>query len=127
MVIIYRKTPFANGPEDTPEEILQRIGEGKFDLCGGNWNSVSDSAKDLVKRMLDVESSNRPTAVQVLNHAWMKSSNQPNTHLFSEKASSDVKVRIDTCFFKQSNIQNDPLRMHTCTQYIQAHFLTYLS
>ena len=45
--------------------------------------------------MLDVEPSNRPTAVQILNHAWMKSSNQPNTHLFTkEKASSDVKVKI---------------------------------
>ena len=91
----FRKTPFANGADDTPEEILRRIGEGKFDLCGGNWNSVSESAKDLVRRMLDVEPSNRPTAVQVLAHAWMRSSNQPNTHLFSsEKASNDVKVRF---------------------------------
>ena len=50
--------------------------------------------------MLDVEPSNRPTAVQILNHAWMKSSNQPNTHLFTkEKASSDVKVKI--CHRKQ--------------------------
>jgi len=97
-IMLSGKTPFANGPEDTPEEILQRIGEGKFDLCGGDWNSVSDSAKDLVKRMLDVESSNRPTAVQVLNHAWMKSSNQPNTHLFSEKASSDVKGAVTATF-----------------------------
>lgn len=97
-IMLSGKTPFANGPEDTPDEILQRIGEGQFDLCGGDWNSVSDSAKDLVKRMLDVEPSNRPTAVQVLNHAWMKSSNQPNTHLFSEKASSDVKGAVTATF-----------------------------
>ncbi|CAJ0938338.1 unnamed protein product [Ranitomeya imitator] len=38
-------TPFANGPEDTPEEILARIGSGKFTLRGGNWNTVSASAK----------------------------------------------------------------------------------
>uniref|UniRef100_A0A8C2A245 non-specific serine/threonine protein kinase n=1 Tax=Cyprinus carpio TaxID=7962 RepID=A0A8C2A245_CYPCA len=38
-------TPFANGPEDTPEEILVRIGSGKFSLSGGYWNSVSFEAK----------------------------------------------------------------------------------
>lgn len=31
-----RYTPFANGPSDTPEEILTRIGSGKFTLSGGN-------------------------------------------------------------------------------------------
>lgn len=40
-----RYTPFANGPSDTPEEILTRIGSGKFTLSGGNWNTVSDTAK----------------------------------------------------------------------------------
>uniref|UniRef100_G3VW06 non-specific serine/threonine protein kinase n=1 Tax=Sarcophilus harrisii TaxID=9305 RepID=G3VW06_SARHA len=38
-------TPFANGPDDTPEEILARIGSGKYALSGGNWDSVSDAAK----------------------------------------------------------------------------------
>ncbi|KAJ6663221.1 hypothetical protein lerEdw1_010357 [Lerista edwardsae] len=38
-------TPFANGPKDTPEEILLRIGSGKFSLSGGNWDTVSDAAK----------------------------------------------------------------------------------
>lgn len=38
-------TPFANGPEDTPNEILNRIGNGHFSLTGGNWDTVSDAAK----------------------------------------------------------------------------------
>lgn len=38
-------TPFANGPEDTPNEILNRIGNGHFSLAGGNWDTVSDAAK----------------------------------------------------------------------------------
>lgn len=40
-----RYTPFANGPSDTPEEILSRIGSGRFTLSGGNWNTVSETAK----------------------------------------------------------------------------------
>lgn len=38
-------TPFANGPSDTPEEILTRIGGGKFSVSGGNWDTISDMAK----------------------------------------------------------------------------------
>uniref|UniRef100_A0A6I8S6V4 Ribosomal protein S6 kinase n=1 Tax=Xenopus tropicalis TaxID=8364 RepID=A0A6I8S6V4_XENTR len=64
-------TPFANGPGDTPEEILARIGSGKFTLRGGNWNTVSDSAKDLVSRMLHVDPHRRLTAKQVLQHEWI--------------------------------------------------------
>uniref|UniRef100_A0A8U7NY82 non-specific serine/threonine protein kinase n=1 Tax=Corvus moneduloides TaxID=1196302 RepID=A0A8U7NY82_CORMO len=64
-------TPFANGPDDTPEEILARIGSGKFSLSGGYWNSVSDTAKDLVSKMLHVDPHQRLTAAQVLSHPWI--------------------------------------------------------
>ncbi|XP_027742564.1 ribosomal protein S6 kinase alpha-3 isoform X1 [Empidonax traillii] len=64
-------TPFANGPDDTPEEILARIGSGKFSLSGGYWNTVSDTAKDLVSKMLHVDPRQRLTAAQVLSHPWI--------------------------------------------------------
>uniref|UniRef100_A0A8C9VHC2 Ribosomal protein S6 kinase n=1 Tax=Scleropages formosus TaxID=113540 RepID=A0A8C9VHC2_SCLFO len=64
-------TPFANGPDDTPEEILARIGSGKFSLTGGYWNSVSAEAKDLVSKMLHVDPHQRLTAAQVLRHPWI--------------------------------------------------------
>uniref|UniRef100_A0A8C8D234 Ribosomal protein S6 kinase n=1 Tax=Oncorhynchus tshawytscha TaxID=74940 RepID=A0A8C8D234_ONCTS len=64
-------TPFANGPEDTPEEVLARIGSGKFSLTGGYWNSVSAEAKDLVSKMLHVDPHQRLTAAQVLRHSWI--------------------------------------------------------
>uniref|UniRef100_A0A8D0Y408 non-specific serine/threonine protein kinase n=1 Tax=Sus scrofa TaxID=9823 RepID=A0A8D0Y408_PIG len=64
-------TPFANGPEDTPEDILARIGSGKYALSGGNWDSISDAAKDVVSKMLHVDPHQRLTAVQVLKHPWI--------------------------------------------------------
>uniref|UniRef100_A0A673J0D3 Ribosomal protein S6 kinase n=1 Tax=Sinocyclocheilus rhinocerous TaxID=307959 RepID=A0A673J0D3_9TELE len=64
-------TPFANGPEDTPEAILARIGSGKFSLTGGYWSSVSLEAKDLVSKMLHVDPHQRLTAAQVLKHPWI--------------------------------------------------------
>uniref|UniRef100_A0A8B9K9U5 Ribosomal protein S6 kinase n=1 Tax=Astyanax mexicanus TaxID=7994 RepID=A0A8B9K9U5_ASTMX len=64
-------TPFANGPDDTPEEILARIGSGKYILSGGNWDTVSDAAKDIVTKMLHVDPHQRLTAPLVLRHPWI--------------------------------------------------------
>ncbi|TRY99320.1 hypothetical protein DNTS_029686 [Danionella cerebrum] len=75
-------TPFANGPEDTPEEILSRIGSGHFNLSGGNWDAVSDAAKDLVSKMLHVDPLQRLTAMQVLKHPWIVQRDKlPNSQL----------------------------------------------
>ena len=41
----FRQTPFAVGPEDSASVILSRIGEGKYSLVGGAWDSISDVAK----------------------------------------------------------------------------------
>ena len=57
--------PFAAGPDDGPDRILSRISEGKINLTGGNWDTVSAAAKDLVLRMLHVDPQQRCTAAQV--------------------------------------------------------------
>nr|XP_033811120.1 ribosomal protein S6 kinase alpha-1 isoform X2 [Geotrypetes seraphini] len=80
-------TPFANGPDDTPEEILNRIGGGKFTLKGGNWNTISESAKDLVCRMLHIDPHRRLTASQVLKHQWVTQRDQlPRSQLSHQDA-----------------------------------------
>ncbi|RXN32071.1 ribosomal S6 kinase alpha-3-like protein [Labeo rohita] len=85
-------TPFANGPEDTPEEILARIGSGKFSLSGGYWNSVSFEAKDLVSKMLHVDPHKRLTAAQVLRHPWIVNKDQlPKYQLNRQDAPHIVK------------------------------------
>uniref|UniRef100_H0ZAY2 non-specific serine/threonine protein kinase n=1 Tax=Taeniopygia guttata TaxID=59729 RepID=H0ZAY2_TAEGU len=88
-------TPFANGPDDTPEEILARIGSGKFSLSGGYWNSVSDTAKDLVSKMLHVDPHQRLTAAQVLSHPWIVHCDQlPQYQLNRQDAPHLVKRRV---------------------------------
>jgi len=70
-VVHCRQTPFANGPTDTPSDILARIGEGNVSLSGENWDSVSSLAKDLVARMLHVDPRHRITLHHVLQHRWI--------------------------------------------------------
>ncbi|GBG24498.1 Protein kinase, putative [Hondaea fermentalgiana] len=47
---------------------------GAFSLHGPHWDSVSDSAKDLVERMLDVDPSTRITLDEAVRHPWMYTS-----------------------------------------------------
>uniref|UniRef100_A0A803Y9W7 non-specific serine/threonine protein kinase n=1 Tax=Meleagris gallopavo TaxID=9103 RepID=A0A803Y9W7_MELGA len=92
-------TPFANGPDDTPEEILARIGSGKFSLSGGYWNTVSDTAKDLVSKMLHVDPHQRLTAAQVLSHPWIVHCDQlPQYQLNRQDAPHLVKAITGVTF-----------------------------
>uniref|UniRef100_A0A2K5RJL5 Ribosomal protein S6 kinase n=1 Tax=Cebus imitator TaxID=2715852 RepID=A0A2K5RJL5_CEBIM len=84
-------TPFANGPDDTAEEILARIGSGKYALSGGNWDSISDAAKDVVSKMLHVDPHQRLTAMQVLKHPWVV-----NREYLSQNQLSRQDVHLDT-------------------------------
>ncbi|XP_067578441.1 ribosomal protein S6 kinase alpha-6 isoform X4 [Pseudorca crassidens] len=88
-------TPFANGPNDTPEEILLRIGNGKFPLSGGNWDSISDGAKDLLSHMLHMDPQQRYTTEQVLKHSWITHRDQlPNDQPSRNDTSHVVKGAV---------------------------------
>merc|ERR1719336_2824601 len=92
------QTPFATGPEDSPEDILQRIGKGQYDMNSGNWSTVSTTAKDLVRQMLDVDPSMRLTTNQILNHSWMTSRNVlPTTNLLRQD-SHHLKAAVNATF-----------------------------
>ena len=95
--VICSQTPFANGPEDSAEQILVRIGEGKFALSGGNWDVVSSAAKDLVSRMLHIDPHQRISLQQVLTHRWIVTRDQlPQNRLVLPDASHAVKVPLST-------------------------------
>jgi len=91
------ETPFASGPEDSPEDILQRIGKGQYDMSSGNWSTVSSLAKDIVTKMLDVNPSRRLTTQQILAHPWMTSRNQPTTNLLRQD-SQHLKAAVSATF-----------------------------
>jgi len=91
------QTPFASGPEDSADDILQRIGKGQYDMDSGNWVSVSNLAKDLVTKMLDVNPSKRLTTNQILTHPWMTSRNQPTTNLLRQD-SQHLKAAVSATF-----------------------------
>ncbi|OXB76577.1 UNVERIFIED_CONTAM: hypothetical protein H355_011197 [Colinus virginianus] len=101
-------TPFANGPDDTPEEILARIGSGKYALTGGNWDSVSDNAKDIVSKMLHVDPHQRLTAVQVLRHPWIVNREYLSQNQLSRQDVHLVKGAMAATYFALNRTPQAP-------------------
>ncbi|CAI8586872.1 unnamed protein product [Vicia faba] len=57
---------------ETEKGIFEAILQGHIDFECRPWPSISNSAKDLVRRMLIQDPKKRITATQVLEHPWLK-------------------------------------------------------
>ncbi|KAL3619222.1 Calcium-dependent protein kinase 15 [Castilleja foliolosa] len=57
---------------ENEENIFDAIKHGHLDFVSDPWPSISSSAKDLVKKMLQSDPKDRLTAAEVLNHPWMR-------------------------------------------------------
>ncbi|XP_011860408.1 PREDICTED: ribosomal protein S6 kinase 2 beta [Vollenhovia emeryi] len=78
-------TPFRNSPGDSASDILGRIGSGYIDVESGIWCHISNEAKELVKRMLHLDPTRRPTAAMILKYPWIV-----NRHRIPPKVLPDV-------------------------------------
>ena len=99
-------TPFAAGPEDQPEVILERIGVGAVVMSGGTWDTVTDLAKDLLRKMLHVDPNQRLSAAQVLHHPWIRQkSSIPDHKMNLTNTASRIKEAVRNTF---SAVQKTP-------------------
>ncbi|KAL9329982.1 hypothetical protein ACSQ67_004985 [Phaseolus vulgaris] len=57
---------------ENEQGIFDAILRGHIDFASDPWPSISTSAKDLVKKMLRADPKERLSAVEVLNHPWMR-------------------------------------------------------
>ncbi|XP_071726416.1 calcium-dependent protein kinase 1-like [Rutidosis leptorrhynchoides] len=57
---------------ETEKTIFEAVLRGDLDFVSDPWPSISSSAKDLVKKMLQADPKSRLTSVEVLNHPWMR-------------------------------------------------------
>ncbi|XP_071760066.2 serine/threonine-protein kinase DCLK1a isoform X1 [Centroberyx gerrardi] len=62
--------PF-RGSSDDQEVLFDQILMGQLEFPLPYWDNVSDTAKELIRSMLEVEVDQRYTALQVLEHPWV--------------------------------------------------------
>merc|ERR1711990_728465 len=68
--------------------LFTNIQQGKFEFHPKEWNSVSEPAKDLIRRLLVKDAKKRLSAKDVLNHQWLDNNNQTSL-------STPAKIRKD--------------------------------
>ena len=83
-------------------QILESVKKGKYDFSGPEWKTVSEAAKDLIRKML-VAPDQRLDSDGVLKHPWMqlKASSEAQLNISFDKLKSFVKNNK----FKQASLQ----------------------
>jgi len=60
--------PFGGASDN---EILQKVKKAKFRFDEEDWSKISEDAKDLIRKMLVKDPSERISAAEALKHPWM--------------------------------------------------------
>jgi len=77
-IFLCGKIPFSGSSD---EEIMKNVSEAtEMALDGEEWNVVSDSAKSLLKLLLNPNPELRISATDALNHRWIKELGEDNDH-----------------------------------------------
>nr|XP_012136815.1 PREDICTED: serine/threonine-protein kinase GD17699-like isoform X2 [Megachile rotundata] len=82
--------PFVS-PENEQEELFERILSGQYEFTPPYWDSVSDSAKQLISNMLQAQPELRFSAEDVLDHPWLAEASRPQQqHLPTRRSNTGI-------------------------------------
>ena len=57
---------------ESDEEIFKAVEKGVYDFPNAEWDSVSEEAKELVKKMLEIDPEKRISALDAMQDVWIK-------------------------------------------------------
>ena len=118
MYILLSARPPFNGEDDYA--IMDNVSIGKYDLTRAPFDKISDSAKDLIKKLLVKDVDKRINAEQALNHPWFKENK--SKEMYNEiKDKNTIKKLIENLkkYKRESIIQETALAyiVHNFSQY----------
>jgi serine/threonine protein kinase len=94
----------------TEKDLFRKILRGIFNF--GQRESLSSEAKDLIKQMLTIDPSERPTATMILNHPWFKVTGcqktvQVGVHSGSDSTQVDSNMEDNTTSPAETTTNNN--------------------
>jgi len=57
---------------DNDAQLFEKIKKGEYEFLRPYWDPISDSAKDFIRQMLQVDPKKRVTCQQAMEHPWLK-------------------------------------------------------
>ncbi|XP_039530131.1 caM kinase-like vesicle-associated protein [Pimephales promelas] len=72
--------------ENHDKNLFRKILAGDYEFDSPYWDDISDSAKNLVSRLMEVDQDQRLTAQEAINHEWI-----------SGNAASDKNIKENVC------------------------------
>uniref|UniRef100_A0A3Q3WY75 CaM kinase-like vesicle-associated protein n=1 Tax=Mola mola TaxID=94237 RepID=A0A3Q3WY75_MOLML len=90
-ILLSGNPPFYDETDDDDYEnhdknLFRKILAGDYEFDSPYWDDISDSAKSLVARLMDVDQDQRLTAQEAINHEWI-----------SGGAASDKNIKENVC------------------------------
>jgi serine/threonine protein kinase len=70
-----------------------RIHRGDYSFPSPFWDNISDSAKDLVRKMLVVDPRKRLSATDCLKHEWIQNASRQETCNFGSQHKAFLLIR----------------------------------
>ncbi|KAL6641384.1 hypothetical protein ACP70R_019565 [Stipagrostis hirtigluma subsp. patula] len=92
---------------ETRKRIYDKIEEGHFDFESNQWHRISDSAKDLIRKMLCPCPSERLKAHEVLNHPWICNDGVATGQALEPTVLSRLEKLSETNKLKKLDLQAD--------------------
>jgi calcium-dependent protein kinase len=106
-ILLSGKPPFYG---KTDAEILERVSKGSYSMNSIEWTSISSSAKNLIRKMLQLNPDKRPSAHECLEDEWVV------TNSLNSFRNSDIPL---------NTLVN--LKAHRAEQKLQQAVLTFMS
>jgi calcium-dependent protein kinase len=117
-LLLSGKFPFEG---DSKEDTIKKISCGNFNTKCGQWSKISESAKDLLSKLLQKKPSKRYSAIQALAHPWIEMVNpgfvdekymkKTLTRMFSIVKEPKLKEVFKTFILGQVTKNNCELKM----------------
>ncbi|XP_051529440.1 caM kinase-like vesicle-associated protein [Myxocyprinus asiaticus] len=90
-ILLSGNPPFYDETDDDDYEnhdknLFRKILSGDYEFDSPYWDEISDSAKNLVSRLMEVDQDQRLTAQEAINHEWI-----------SGNAASDKNIKENVC------------------------------
>jgi len=90
---------------ETEQGIFRAVLHGHYDMKGDPWPHISDGAKDCVRRLLKQDPKDRMTAVEALNHPWVREGGTATDNPLDDTVMRRLKKFSEMTKFKKAALK----------------------